>query len=79
MTKTRAFNIDGDLHPVTEAVDYIRKLVPGAELRLLPGYTGFTHKYDTSLIREEIGYRPQWPLEEGMKKVITEVRKQHSL
>ena len=36
-TKTRAFNINGDIHSVDEAVDYIRGLIPGAELTVLQG------------------------------------------
>ena len=77
-TKARALNIDGDIRPVAEAVEYIRKLVPDAELTMLPGYTLFPAKYDTTLIRKEIGYHPQWTIELGMKKVIDEIRKQHN-
>lgn len=77
-TKTRAFNIDGDIRPVAEAADYVRKLIPVADLRLLPGYIGFTSKYDTTRVRKEIGYRPQWPIEKGIRKVIDDVRKEHN-
>jgi len=74
-TKTKVFNVDGEVCPVRVAADYVRKIVPGADITLLPGYTGFTGKFDTSMIREEIGYRPQWPLEKGIEQVINEVRK----
>jgi len=74
-TKTRSFNIDGEICPIAVAVDYVRKLVPGADITLLPGHTGFTGKYEISKIREEIGYRPQWPLERGIEQVIKGVRK----
>ncbi len=74
-TETRAFNIDGDIRSVAEAADCIRKLIPGADIKLLPGYIGFAVKYDITRIREEIGYHPQWPIERGMKKIIDEVRK----
>ncbi len=77
-TKTRCFNIDGEICPVAMAADYVRKIVPDADITLLPGYTGFTGKYETSKIREEIGYRPQWPLEKGIEQVINAVRKLHN-
>ena len=64
---------------VAEAAEYVRKLIPGADITLLPGYTGFPAKYDTTPIRAEIGYSPQWTLEQGIKKIIDEVIKQHNL
>ena len=74
-TETRAFNIDGDIRSVAEAADCIRKLIPGADIKLLPGHVLFAMKLDTTRIREEIGYHPQWPIERAMKKIIDEVLK----
>jgi nucleoside-diphosphate-sugar epimerase len=75
-TRTRAFNIDGDIHSVDEAADYVRRLIPKAELTVLQGPSLFVAKYDTTLIREEIGYYPEWTLEQGMKQVIDKVRRE---
>lgn len=77
-TKIRAFNIDGDICSVKDAAELVKKLVPGANITLLPGQAGYTAKYDTTKIREEIGYSPQWKLEEGIKQVIHKVRKLHN-
>jgi nucleoside-diphosphate-sugar epimerase len=77
-TKTRCFNIDGEICPVVLAANYVRKIVPDADITLLPGSTGFTGKYETSRIREEIGYRSQWPLEKGIEQVISAVRKMNN-
>jgi nucleoside-diphosphate-sugar epimerase len=74
-TKTRAFNIDGEICSVAVAVEYVKKLIPDADLTLLPRHIEFTGKFDTAKIREEIGYRPEWPLEQGIKQVIHAVRK----
>jgi UDP-glucose 4-epimerase len=76
-TRTRSFNIDGEICPVAVAANYVRKLVPDADITLLPGRTGFTEKYETSKIREEIGYQPEWPLERGIEQVINAVRKRY--
>ncbi len=74
-TKTKVFNVDGEVCPVALAADYVRRQIPDADITLLPGYTGFTGKFETGKIREEIGYRPQWPLEKGIEQVINEARK----
>jgi len=77
-TKTRAFNLSGDVRQTTEVVDCARKLIPNAEINILPGHVGIAAKYNTTQIEEEIGFHYQWPIERGIKKVIDEVRQQHS-
>jgi len=77
-TKTRAFNISGDIRPIAEVVDYVKKLIPDADITVLPGKEGFAWKCDSTQFREEIGYQPEWIMERGVEKVIEEVRKQHN-
>lgn len=77
-TKTRSYNIGGEFCPIAVAVEYVRKLVPGADITLLPGHTGFTGKFEITKIREDIGYYPQWSLEQGIEQVINAVRKLHN-
>ena len=79
-TKTRSFSIMGYVHSVREAADYVGKLLPGADITVLPGtFTGDPIKFDTRLIEEEIGYRPQWSMERGIKETINMVRREHGL
>lgn len=78
-TKTRAFTIDGDLHSLKEAVDYVKKLIPGADIRLIPGRWGIAQKFETSPLKQEIGYKPEWPMERGIKEIINTTRKQYGL
>ena len=78
-TKTRVFNLTGDVRPVSEVADYVRKLLPGAEIALLPGHVGVSYRYDTALLEEEIGFRLNWPMEKGIKKLINMVRVEHGL
>jgi UDP-glucose 4-epimerase len=73
-TKTRAFTVNGDFRSVAEAIDYVKSLIPGADIAGLPGYAPFPSKYDGSRTKEEIGYYPQYPMEKGMKAVIDDVR-----
>jgi nucleoside-diphosphate-sugar epimerase len=62
-----------------EAVEYVRKLIPDANITVLPGLTntiGRAVKYDATRVKEEIGFEPKWKMEEGIKKTIEEVRQQ---
>lgn len=78
-TKTRAFTISGDIRPIREVADYVRQLLPDADITLLPGSTGFGFKFDTTPLEEEIGYRPQWSMEQGIKEMLNMVRRQQGL
>ena len=79
-TKTKSYSIMGDVHSVKEAADYVRTLLPGADITVLPGtFTGDPVKFDTRLIEEEIGYRPQWSMEQGIKETINATRREYGL
>ena len=72
--KTGSFNIDGEICTAAAAVDYVKKLIPGADIGFLGGRTGFAGNYETTPIREEIGYKPEWPLERGIEDIVNGVR-----
>jgi UDP-glucose 4-epimerase len=78
-TETKIFNVGGEICPVALAADYVKGLVPDADITLLPGYTGFTGKYESIQIREQLGYQPRWSLEQGVEQIINESRKLHNL
>lgn len=79
--KTMVFTIAGEIRPVKDAVNYVKSLLPGADITLLPGliYGGTVWKHDTTPLREEIGYTPQWSLEKGLEDSISLARRQHGL
>jgi UDP-glucose 4-epimerase len=83
-TRTKAYSVRGDIHTVQEIADYVKELIPDADITLLPlersaSHTIMTCKYDTSLIEEELGYRPQWTMKKGIKETINTVRQEHGL
>ena len=78
-TKTRAYNVSGDIHSVKEATDYVKKLLPGADISLLPGRIGISSNFDAAVIEQELGFRPEWPLEKALEYMINSVRRQHGL
>jgi nucleoside-diphosphate-sugar epimerase len=78
-TKTRVFNTAGDFRPVREGVDYLKNLVPDARLTVKPGRFGITWDYDTEPLRRELGFQPQYNMEQGIQKTLNIYRNQRSL
>jgi len=79
MPKTKAYSISSDIRSIKEVADYVRKLLPDADITLLPGLIGMHFKYDTTPIKEELGFEPEWPIERAVKDMINTVRKQCGL
>jgi UDP-glucose 4-epimerase len=73
-TKTRSFNLNGDIRSMSEAVDCVKKIIPDAKLTLSPGSSGFVVKYNATRAKEEIGYESRWTLEKGIEKMIRDIR-----
>jgi UDP-glucuronate 4-epimerase len=78
-TKTKVFNLSGDVRPVSEVADYVKKLLPGADINLLSGRVGVSYSYDTTLLEEEIGFKMNWSMEQGIKELINKVRREKGL
>ena len=69
-TKTRSFSVRGAMHSVGEIADYVKELVPEAEITFLSLERSQSHlimacKYDMSRIEEELGFRTQWTMKQG--------------
>jgi nucleoside-diphosphate-sugar epimerase len=73
-TRTKAFTVRGDLRPMREVFDCVRRLLPRAEMTLQPGRYRQTWQFDGSAAREEIGYTPEYTIEEGIKRNINMLR-----
>jgi nucleoside-diphosphate-sugar epimerase len=84
-TKTKAFSIMGEIFSVEEVADVVRALLPDADITILPlspaaaAAGGQTWKYDTRPIEDEIGFRLQWTVKQGIKETINIVRREHGL
>lgn len=74
--KTKAFNVSGDLRSVKDAADYVRTIIPNANLSLQPGYWGLCFKYDTSALEKEVGFKPKFTMENGIDKIVNIIRSQ---
>jgi nucleoside-diphosphate-sugar epimerase len=75
-TKTRAFTAAGDIRTVTKVADYIRGRVPDADITLLPGGAddGYPYSYDSRPIQQEIGFKPEWTIEDAVMDMIDSIR-----
>ncbi len=83
-TRTRAFSIMGEMHTLKEVAEYVKKLIPLADIKFLQGCSedsGISQvwKYETKPIEEELGYRPVWTLERGIRETINTVRYEHGM
>jgi UDP-glucose 4-epimerase len=78
-TRTKAFTVRGDLRPLREVFDYVRRLLPDAEMTLQPGRYRQTWQFDGNVTRDEIGYAPEFTIEEGVKRNINMLRQQAGL
>lgn len=75
----RAFNVSGDLCSLKEAADYVRELLPDANITLEPGCAWDAPGFDTKLTQQEIGFKPQWSIREALREIVNTVRKSYKL
>jgi UDP-glucose 4-epimerase len=76
-TKTRAFSVDGFLCSIREVIAIVQKLIPGADIELLNMPAPLINNYDCTPAREELGYVPQWTVEQGVARLIDYYKKMH--
>jgi UDP-glucose 4-epimerase len=82
--KTRSFSVRGNIHTIGEISDYVKSLLPGAEINMLALEKSksnliMTCKYDMSRIEEELGFKMRWTMQDGIKETINMIRKEKGL
>ena len=83
-TKTRSFSVRGNIHSIGEIVDYVKQLLPEANISLLSLEKSQSHlimtcKYDMSNIEDELGFHLQWSMKEGIRQTINMIRRENGL
>jgi nucleoside-diphosphate-sugar epimerase len=73
-THAKALTIRGDLRPMREVFDYVCRLLPQADMALQPGRYRQTWQFDGHVARDEIGYAPEFTIEDGIKRNINMLR-----
>lgn len=76
-TKHRIFNIGtGEMHTLQELAKIVKKIIPNAVFEIGPGFdVAEPVKGPLNIVRatEELGYKPRFPLEEGVQDYINEL------
>ncbi|MCC2684162.1 MAG: nucleoside-diphosphate-sugar epimerase [Paenibacillaceae bacterium] len=78
-TKTKHFNTRFDVRSIREAGEFVKKLIPDAEIEYQPGTFGLAWQLDDTLLQQEIGFKPQVSMEQGLKNLINFIRRVHQL
>ena len=68
--KHLVFNTTGDVITMKETLKILHELYPNCKLNPLPGTCGILWKYNTSVLREEIGEFKVTPAREGFEKTL---------
>jgi len=76
--KHRIFNIGtGEMHTLQELADIVKKIIPSAVFEIGPGFDvaePVRGPLNITRAKEELGYTPQFTLEEGVKDYIRSIR-----
>ena len=73
------YNTKCDIRPVREVAAFVKSLVPDARMEIQPGTTGIVWKLDDHLMREDLGFVPEWPMERGCLATMNEFRRRAGL
>ena len=72
--KSLVYNLGGDVSTQQQLLDTIARFFPDAEIRLYEqkttGSSAGSLRYDDRVIRKELGWRPRYSLEEGIRASI---------
>lgn len=78
-TRTGVFNTRFDVRAVREVGAYVERLIPEARIEYAAGTFGIAWELDDSALQEEIGFRPEFPMERGVLETINYARRRHGL
>ena|SRR5579872_1968344 len=77
-TKTRNITLaHGSTYTVPQIAEIVRKYIPDVDISYVEPYDFYYDlpgKFDTTELRAEIGFRPKYSMEEGVRKTIEVVR-----
>jgi len=74
--KGRIYNVGSETLSVRELVEVVRRIIPGATIEMeARNVFPWPASYDCTKAQEELGYKPSFNIEEGVKDFIEECRK----
>ncbi len=76
----RIYNVRGELATIREAVETVRKILPGADLEVSDeGELPWTQTLDMSAAQRDLGYEVEYDLETGFRSYVSTLREEHGL
>jgi nucleoside-diphosphate-sugar epimerase len=69
-TVTRIFNTNGDVRRISDGVEFLKRLEPRAKLSLAPGTFGIAWEYDCGPMNTELGFTPEFSMEQGIERTF---------
>jgi UDP-glucose 4-epimerase len=78
-TRTSVFNTQFDARSIREAGAYVASLIPSADITYQPGEFGIAWELDDSVLQEEIGFEPKFPMERGLRELLEHTRREAGL
>jgi len=64
------FNLGGETHTLGEAANYVKEIIPDANITFGNAKAEWVSRYDTTRIFEELGFKPKYSLKDGIKDFI---------
>jgi len=68
------FNLGGETRTLGEAANYVKEIIPDANITFGSAKAEWVSRYDTTRIFEELGFKPKYSLKDGIKDFIKIVR-----
>jgi nucleoside-diphosphate-sugar epimerase len=78
-TQTRIFNVSSEVAPIRRVVEIIREWLPDALFEFEPGEYPIVAEIDSSVLKHEVDFTPQWTLRMALYESINIVRDQAGL
>lgn len=78
-TRTQVFNTQFDTRSIKEAGEYVQQLIPEAQISYQAGEFGVAWELDDSLLREEVGFKPAYSMERGLRAILQHTRESAGL
>jgi UDP-glucose 4-epimerase len=76
----RVYNVRGELATVREAAETVQKIIPNADVEVSDeGELPWTQRLDMTKAQEDLGYDPEYDLEDGFRAYIQVLREEAGL
>jgi nucleoside-diphosphate-sugar epimerase len=74
------YNVRGELATVREAAETVARIMPDADIDVSDdGELPWTQRLDMTAAQDDLGYEPEYGLEEGFRSYINVLREEHGL